>query len=113
MKRGPLNHPVGSALPSGRSVDGRGVCVEEHSLKAQSLSSLIRESMIVQTQAARDIHGEDHEGGARRSGSAGPQRSFAFYTETFGMELVNDSNRLEIFSQEMTPADGKQFLYDA
>jgi catechol 2,3-dioxygenase-like lactoylglutathione lyase family enzyme len=28
-----------------------------------------------------------------------PQRSFAFYTETLGMELVNDGNRLEIFSQ--------------
>jgi catechol 2,3-dioxygenase-like lactoylglutathione lyase family enzyme len=41
------------------------------------------------------------------------QRSFAFYTETLGMEVVHDGNRLEIFSQEMTPADGKQFLRDA
>jgi hypothetical protein len=24
-----------------------------------------------------------------------------------------DGNRLEVFSQEMTPADGKQFLHDA
>jgi catechol 2,3-dioxygenase-like lactoylglutathione lyase family enzyme len=42
-----------------------------------------------------------------------PQRSFAFYTETLGIELVDDGNRLEIFSQEMTPADGEQFLHDA
>jgi catechol 2,3-dioxygenase-like lactoylglutathione lyase family enzyme len=46
-------------------------------------------------------------------GGRDAQRSFAFYPETLGMELVNDGNRLEIFSQEMTPADGKQFLYDA
>src|SRR6266498_1390512 len=72
-----------------------------------------------------------------------PQRSITFYTEALGMELVNvleemqmaffsfgerdhdialtksvyffdpDGNRLEIFSQEMTPVDGKQFLHDA
>ena len=44
------------------------------------------------------------------------QRSFAFYAEpsTWSwLELVNDGNRLEIFSQEMTPADGKQFPCDA
>ncbi len=29
-----------------------------------------------------------------------PQRSFAFYTETLGVGLVNDSNRLEIFSHD-------------
>ena len=42
-----------------------------------------------------------------------PQRSFAFYTKTLGVGLVNDGNRLEIFSQELPAADAKQFLHDA
>ena len=38
------------------------------------------------------------------------QRSFAFYTETLGMELVNDGNRLEIFCEMMEPEAGRKHM---